>query len=148
MLGRTTKKHRTELPFICKIWYSSNNNGHWIGNQMIMLQLENYMDCLQAIYGDELETGFDMMVTIWYYLPPTYSPVILIYNICMFTTLLGLQQRNGESCCCCFCCDTNQLAHLQMGIQPSHAIDNIVLTWHNNSDITYSSIDISDYSWG
>ena len=57
MLNRTKKHELTESPFIRKLWYGSNNKGYWTGNHTIA-QLEDCMDCLKVLYGDEFEFVF------------------------------------------------------------------------------------------
>ena len=37
--------------FIQKLWYGANNGGYWTGNHMIV-QLEDCIDCLEVVYGD------------------------------------------------------------------------------------------------
>ena len=52
VLGTTQKGELIESPFIQKLWYVANAEGYWMGNHMIV-QLEDCIDCLQVVYGEE-----------------------------------------------------------------------------------------------
>ena len=57
VLGTTKKGDLKESPFIRKLWYGANNEGYWTGNHMIV-QLEDCIDCLDVMYGDEYDFVF------------------------------------------------------------------------------------------
>ena len=57
VLDTTKKGDLIESRFIRKLWYGANAEGYWTGNHMIV-QLEDCIDCLQVVYGDDYEFVF------------------------------------------------------------------------------------------
>ena len=57
VLGITKKKDLTESPFVRLLEYGANKEGYWTGNHMI-IQLEDCIDCLDVLYGEEYEFVF------------------------------------------------------------------------------------------
>ena len=50
-------KNLVEYPFILKLENSANRDGYWLGNHIIV-QFEDFINCLDCIYGDEYDSFF------------------------------------------------------------------------------------------
>jgi hypothetical protein len=55
--GTTKKKNLQESPFVRMFEYGANKDGYWTGNHMIV-QLEDCIDCLKVIHGDNYDFVF------------------------------------------------------------------------------------------